>query len=455
MPWLFKDSPPQKPAKKSWLDKSFGLFTEVHAGEALGAVVLLANIFLLLTGYYLLKTVREALILAEGGAEVKSYSAAGQALLLLFVVPAFGMLAARMERVRLLARVTLFFIANLCIFYWFGMLGFREGVAFYLWVGVFNVFIVAQFWGFANDLYTEEQGKRLFPAIGIGSTLGALAGGKMAQLLFARLGPYNLMLIAAVFLGASIGATMLANQIRVHASVEQQQLAAKPLGLDSALKLIRSSRFLMAVALLIFFLNVVNTSGEFVLGKLVVNEATKAIGGGEEFEAARKTFIGEFYGDFFAWVSIVGLLIQTFIASRTIKYLGVGGALFILPMISLTGYTLMLLVPVLAIVKMVKVLENATDYSLQNTLRHALFLPTTRECKYKAKAAIDTFVVRAGDMFQGGLVYAATAVGLSLHGFIVMTILFVLAWLGAVYAAFSEHRKLSGQAKQFSAAVAR
>ena len=128
-------------------------------------------------GYYLLKVAREALILTEGNrGRVKVQSSAAQAVLLLGVVPLYGWLASRVTRIRLITITSLFFGVNLVVFYALGRAGVREGVAFYIWLGIFNVFIISQFWAFANDLYTEGQGRRLFPLIGVGASLGAWVG---------------------------------------------------------------------------------------------------------------------------------------------------------------------------------------------------------------------------------------------------------------------------------------
>ena len=132
------------------------------------------NLFLVLTAYYMLKTIREALILTEGGAAVKAYSSAGQAVLLLLLVPAFGAFASRVNRVLLLRGVNLFFVSNIVLFFILGRAGVHLGVPFFIWVGIFNVMIVAQYWAFANDIYTPEQGKRLFAIVALGSNVRGL-----------------------------------------------------------------------------------------------------------------------------------------------------------------------------------------------------------------------------------------------------------------------------------------
>src|SRR6478672_2190679 len=189
-------------APKNAAEKLLSYFADVRSGEGASALLLTVNVFLLLFAYYLLKTVREALILTEGGAYVKAYSSAGQAALLIVLVPLYGYFGTKVVRIKLIVGLMLFFAANLAVFYSFGVGGAREGIVFYIWVGIFNVFVVSQIWAFANDIYTEAQGKRLFPMIGVGSSLGAWLGAKGAERLIANLNasPYQLQLLAAAIL---------------------------------------------------------------------------------------------------------------------------------------------------------------------------------------------------------------------------------------------------------------
>ena len=161
---------------KGWLERLLSPIADVRRGEAASALLMTLTMFLVLGGYYLLKTAREMFILSEGGAEVKSYSSAGQALLLLVLVPAYSAFASRVNRMQLVQWVTLFFACNLVLFLLALGAGLHIGIVYFLWVGIFNVMVIAQFWAFAADLYTEEQGKRLFPLIGVGSSLGAWVG---------------------------------------------------------------------------------------------------------------------------------------------------------------------------------------------------------------------------------------------------------------------------------------
>ena len=155
-------------------------------------------------------------------------------------------------------------------------------------------------------------------------------------------------------------------------------------------------------------------------------------------EAVRRRF----YGSFFANVNLLGLLLQMFAVSRLLPKIGVRGALYILPSISLVSYSMVGLVPVLGLVRWGKTLENATDYSIQNTLRQALFLPTSREAKYKAKAAIDTFFMRFGDVLQAGMVRLGAQFHLAFSGFAWVNVGLTLVWFYAVTRLAREHRRM-------------
>jgi len=436
---------PISTGRKGPLECVLSLFTEVRPGEGLTAILLAVNVFTLLGSYYVLKTIREPLILVQGGAEIKSYSAAGQALLLLLVLPIYSALASRVNRMRLIAGVTSFFIANLAVFYFLGQSGARVGVAFYIWVGIFNVFITAQFWAFANDVYSEAEGKRLFPIVAVGSNLGAWVGAVAAETLFRRLAPesapYNMMLVAAAGLGFSILVTGIVNR-REGARARSSRAAEKPLGKEGGFKLVFSQRYLFLIALLILVLNLVNTIGEFILGKLVTQQFSQQTSDPDQMGA----LIGQFYGDYFGWVNLLGFLFQLLLVSRIFKYIGVRGALFILPCIALGSYSAIAIVPLLAVLRIGKILENSTDYSINNTTRHALFLPTSREAKYKAKATIDTLFWRIGDMLQAGIVFAGTTwLAFGISSFAMINVLFVLGWLALVVAIGRENKKLTAE----------
>ncbi len=414
---------------RSRLENLLAHLADVRAGEGAGALLFALNLFLLLGAYYMLKTAREALILTQGGAEVKSYSAAGQALLLLAVVPLYGAFASRVGRVRLITGVMLFFASNLAVFIVCGRMGFHEGIAFFLWVGVFNVMVIAQLWAFANDVYTKRQGERLFPLLGLGSSLGAWLGAVAATRLIRWSGPYTLMTAGGCLLLVCAGLTVwIERRQTARADEKTRKIAEQPLRKDGGFELIFRDRYLMSIAALVVLLNVVNSSGEFLLSKLVVSQAAHMFPVAA-MAAARERFIGEFYGSFFGWVNAAALVLQTFFVSRIFKAIGPAGGLFIDPIIALVGYSVMLVAPVLGLVRVLKILDNSADYSIQNTARQALFLPTSREAKYKAKAAIDAFFMRFGDVLQAGVVYMGTALGFAIASFAALNLAFTVVWI--------------------------
>lgn len=422
------------------LERILRIFSDVRDGEGIGIVLLAANIFVLLGAYYILKTVREPLILGQpGGAEAKSYAAAAQALLFLIVVPVYGMIASRFSRMKLIAIVTGFFASNLAIFSALGLAKFNIGIAFYIWVGIFNMLAVAQMWAFANDLYTPEQGKRLFPIAGVGASLGACLGALFVKWLFRYFGPYELMGIAGLLLACCIGLTWLVHTRESGRAYPNAALAAvQPLDRKGGFQLIGKDTYLLLIALLVLMLNLVNTNGEYVVSRFV-SESAQALP-----KAEQGRFIGQFYGDYFAWVNLLGLVIQTFFVSRLFRWLGVGGALFILPVIALAGYSLLAFAPVLAIIRGTKILENSTDYSLNNTVRHALFLPTSREAKYKAKAAIDTFFVRGGDVVSAGCVFVGVNwLSLTVRGAALLNVFLVGIWLTLAFLLWRRLRRIT------------
>jgi ATP:ADP antiporter, AAA family len=426
--------------KPTPLDRFLSLFASVRPGEGATAFLLLANVFILLTAYYLIKPVREALILSEAGAEIKSYASAAQAALLLLIIPLYGKLGSRVNRVWLINGVLAFFITNLIAFFFLSQAGVSLGVIFYLWVGLFNVMLVAQFWAFANDIYTQKKGERLFGVVGIGASLGAILGAQLASWMIEPVGPYMMMLITAALLGVAMILTNWAHhreKVQVTQAAEKREEAAdRPLGKEGGFQLILQSRYLLMIAFLVLISNCVNTTGEFILGKTVAVNAQAASAGltGDAAEAAQKSFIGQFYANFYFWVNLFGAALQMFAVSRIMQSWGVGTALFFLPVIALGGYTMLALVPILSIIRVAKIVENTVDYSVQNTARHALFLPTSREAKYKAKAAVDSFFWRTGDALSGLLVFTGTQIALSMRAFATVNLVLVGVWLGIALA---------------------
>ena len=460
----------------SALERALGLFTEVRAGEGATGLCMLIGVFLVLAAYYFVKPARDGLLAISpaGGlseTELKAYSSFAQSLCLLAALPVYDRVSKMLERRTLVTAVTLFFSANLVVFWALqpGLL-FADvsyaGLVFYLWVGIFNVFIVAQFWAFAADLYPEETGKRLFPLIAIGATAGAASGAWMAKRLVGPFGTYGLLLIAAAVLSLSLFAMRQADSLgaegkgsregRLHDAHDGEPLRDAAGGLS----LIFRHKYLMATAVLVLVLNWVNSNGEnFLFGALEKHIHAQALAQGLAPGAASEAFIRDqttrFYGDLFFWVNLTALFLQAVVASRLLRYGGFGAILLALPLVSFTAYVAMALHPGLGTIRRMKIAENGTDYSLNNTAKQVLWLPTTVDMKYRAKASIDTLFVRAGD----GLAALTAFVGVklleaplrALFGF---NAALVLVWLAVGAIIIAEHARLSSQLRSRRATAA-
>ncbi|HEY6134304.1 MAG TPA: Npt1/Npt2 family nucleotide transporter [Rubrivivax sp.] len=440
--------PPEPSLPSRPLERTLRLFADVREGEGPRLLALTFNVFLILVAYYVMKPVREVLILAQpGGAELKSYAYAAQAVLFVVLVPLYGAVAARLPRRALINGVTALFIACLPVFYLLAERGVFVGLVFFLWIGVFSLMVVAQFWAYANDVYTPAAGKRLFAVIAFGASAGAVAGAWLSGRLIDIIGVHALLLAAAVVLGVSLA---VFNAIDRHDSRRRRIGRAtddppeQPIGGRGAFALVARNRYLLGMALVILLLNWVNSAGEYVLSAIVKQAAEAEIAAGRLTPADQGRYIGAFFADYFQLVNVIGLVLQLFFVSRLVKWLGVPVALCVLPLVALGSYAAAMLLPSLAIVRWAKTAENAVDYSLMNSVRQMLFLPTTREEKYKAKQVIDSLVVRSGDVLAAGTVYLGTTVfALGVSQFAAINVVLVLAWLAASVATGLEFRRRS------------
>jgi ATP:ADP antiporter, AAA family len=443
-----------RPTPARPLDRLLGLFSDVRPGEGARAAAMLLNIFLILLCYYVIKTVREPLILAEavpgwlqrlgvrGPAELSAYGAAGQALVLMVFVPVYSWFASRADRMRLIGGVTAFFGANILMFALALQAGVRQlGVFFYIWVGLFNMSIVAQFWSYANDIYTKEEGDRLFPVIAVGMTAGAPLGAWLANRMFkADIPMHGMLYIGAALLLATVG--FYAFTSRGRPGTAQAAVARARIGGKAAFALVFTSRYVGLIAVLAILLNYVNQTGEYLLRSLVTEHAVAALQADPGFNV--KAFIGQYMSNYFFWVNVAAVVLQVFVARRLVKPFGVAGVLFALPLIALGAYSLITIGATLAIVRWAKTAENATDYSIMNTAKGLIWLPTSREEKYKAKQAVDTFFVRLGDVAAAAVVFVGTTwLTLGTRGFAALNVVAVLAWLAVAVLVVRGHHRLS------------
>jgi ATP:ADP antiporter, AAA family len=498
----------------SILDRFLRLFSDVRRGEGANALLLMLTIFTLLGCYYVLKTVREPLVLASAaqdlqlventdlpnwlkdvlvdrgedgdaaeenqkGAQLKAVAAGLQALLLLLYVPAYSWLAGRVSRTRLIVAVSVFFVACIELFFFLRLAGVPLlGFFFYIWVGIFSVSMIAQFWSFANDVYTEDQGKRLFPIIGVGATAGAPVGSFAAGRFYDYLSPdegaeldglqrwiqdsgldpsFILLQVPAailvVFTALMVWAAVRARRNPAADPSEAAERDEEPTADREAepekgestrdgFALLLKSPYLRLIAAVILVLNLVNTVGEFMLSQLVVDAANAAVAQGTASDPG--SYIGGFYGDFFTGVNILALLLQAFVVSRLVKYLGLKAVLFALPIVALGSYGLFAAGLGLGVLRWAKTAENATDYSIMNTGKAMVWLPTSKAAKYAGKQAVDTFIVRIGDVISAVIFLVGTlALGFGIQGLALVNLGFVVAWLGLTFLLVRRNHQVS------------
>lgn len=448
---MLRDQPAAPSAFERGAVRALRVVTVVRAPEVVTALLLTLESFLLIFGYYQIKAAREGLLLAAHPATVKSYLAIPQMLLILPVIAAFARLASRVPRHLLVTWVTLFSISNLLVFVILGHAGVPVavmGIVFFVWIGVFNLTIPAQFWGFANDLCDEESGRRLFPLIALGASLGGVAGPLVARRLIPQVGCYGMMLVTSAVLLLTIALTWIAHarDLREHPHPFGwlRDPRRRPLDPGGGFRLVLDSRYLLAIAVMVLLYNFVNALGEYMFSDLQRRVALRELGPASAGSEALQNYIGAAFAGYQWLANVIGLVVQLLLVSRVFRWIGVGGALLLLPLIALGGYGVAAFGASLLLLKWVKAVENGVDYSLMKTARSALFLVTQRTEKYKAQAAVETFFVRGGDALCAAVVWAGTAgLALSVEGFAIVNVLAVSGWLALAVWIGREHARRS------------
>lgn len=417
----------------SLAERGLGLFTKVRPGEGRCALLFFAYAFVLLVAYYILRTIREPLLLANGSAELKSYACGAVAAVLLVLVPLYSQLAGRTNRVWLVRCVTMVFAAQLVPFYVLGRAGVDVGFVYYVWVGVFSVTMLTQFWAHAAHCFGTDSGQRLLPVIMAGATLGSLAGPKVSSLLFASLGEWNLMLVVALLLVATlplIDWTAKAVPAHARAAHVADTRPSHPLG---GLALVFQDRYLLLLAVLAVLLNCVNTTGEYVLTAFVKSHTDLAVAADPSLD--KKALIAAFYANFYFMTNALGVVLQLVFCARIFRWVGVHGAILVLPIVALVGYGLVAFMPIFGIVQLIKVLENSTNYTITNTARHALYLSLPARHQYEGKTAVDGFFWRLGDLLQAGIVFVGMNwLQLEFQHFALLNVVLSIAWIGVAIA---------------------
>ena len=430
--------------KLSLLERLLSLVTPVHAGEGRHLLVIMLYAFVLLLIWYLLRSVREAVILTESGAVIRSYATAITAGAFIFLIPVYSAVVKRFEKTRFLQLTSIFFSANLVVFFVVALLDIRFGVAFIIWNGIFGVTMIAQFWAFAAAIYTVSAGQRLFVAIVLGASVGALVGAVIARELFPVLNPEGMIFLA----GALLAATYFVLPIIVRTvpeniqNLQDEPTTVRPTSrfIPGGFDVVFSSRYLTMIALFVVGLNIVTFTFDFILASMVTEQAA-AIASSSGY--TKETWIGSFYGDLYFWINIIGLLGQMFLVSRIFRTIGLMGALLLTPLVAVILFGLLVFIPVFTLIRLAYIIQASMNYSLRQTTHQSLFLPTDRAATFEGKTTIDTFFWRFGDLLGGGVIFLGTNIfDFSTHDFIILNSVLAIAWFVITLLVFRPYRQI-------------
>lgn len=363
-----------------------------------------AYFFCLLGAYYVLRPVREAMGVA-GDVRKLPWLFTGTLLATFLVNPLFGALVTWMPRRRFLPLVYHACAATLLVFA--ALLRsvpsdrvVAVGYAFYVWTAVFSLFAVSVFWGFMADLWSHDQGKRLFAFIGAGGTLGAMAGSFLTARLAERLGPVPLLLAAAAVLELAVLCVhRLTAALRPADSGGVARRAdASEGGPLAGMRLVARSRYLQMICLYLLLFTTTSTILYFQQAQIVKRSAETAGGWTAIF------------ADIDFYTNLVALVLEGLLTARILRWIGVGATLTVLPVWTAAGFAALLRWPTLPVLVVVQVLRRGLDYGLTKPAREVLYTVVGRETKYKAKSFIDTFVYRGGDAFAAWALTGAALV---------------------------------------------
>jgi ATP:ADP antiporter, AAA family len=361
-----------------------------------------AYFFFLLSGYYMLRPLRDALA-AEAGAKNLSSMFGATFLIMLAIVPVFGWLTSHFPRRKWLPACIVFFVLNLLGFYaaWRWHISLHwVALVFFVWLTVYVMFVVSVFWSFMADLFNAEQAKRLYGFIAAGGTIGALTGAKATALLAKPLGSSNLMLISAVLLSLTLVCIwrLLAWQRTAGARTQAAPEAKVGGGILAGLRDVARSRYLQGICLYVFLYTALTTVLYVHQTDLLKREYPDI--------DARTALLG----DLAFIVNLIALVLQAFAFKPLAKRFGVTPLLAGVPLLSMVGFAVLSFAPTLTVLIVFGVLRSATEYSLAKPARETLFNPLTREEKYKAKNLIDTAVYRGGDWASAAGLKALSAI---------------------------------------------
>ncbi len=409
---------------------------DVRSGETRALLWSFAYFFCLLCSYYILRPVRDEMGI-QGGVRNLQWVFTGTFVAMLVAVPIFGAVAARFPRQKLLPIVYYFFISNLLIFYVLlesSMAPTYVARAFFIWVSVFNLFVVSVFWSLMADMFTNEQARRLFGFIAAGGSAGAIVGPSVTAMLVRPLGTFNLLLISAVILGhAGVSNRKLARWAAVYedeTTSNTKQASPKEVpamdaryaevpvggGVLSGVKAIFKSPYLLGICLYIWLYTTLSTFLYFEQAHIVKGAFTDSVS---------RTAVFAYIDLAVNSLTVIG---QVLLTAKIVARFGLPFTLALLPGLAILGFIVLGLFPSLAVLVAFQIVRRAGNYGIARPAREMLYTVVGREEKYKSKNFIDTVVYRGGDAVSGWVFAGLQGAGLGLS-----TISFIAAPIAAVW----------------------
>jgi len=425
----------------TWLQK----LVAVKPGELRALLVSCLYFYLVLCAYYIFRPIRNEITIANGVENIQWLFMLGMAASFA-IMPLFGWLTARYKTRQFMAACTLFFASNLVIFFFLFNVDERPdwvSRTFYVWVYVFNMFIVSLFWSFMNDVYSREQARRLFAVIAIGGTLGAMTGPVITAFLVSSLGLGPLLLISAALLSSSIFCIFWllrwnnaefdqgeADQ-REQRAVENKALGGKPL---DGLTLILKSKYLMGICLFIILFAVSNSMIVILQAEKIAEEYTDPLARTRLFSIIDLV------------VSSLVLFTQLFLTSKLIRWIGYRSTLMLIPVIITLGFVSLVFAPVLPLMIALEILRRSGEYAIAKPTREMLFSVVPREAKYKAKNFIDTAILRTGDTASSWIYTGLKTIGAAGATIPALCVALGVAWCSVAYWLGSQYARRSDDA---------
>ncbi len=405
----------------------FGRVFSLERNEYVAVAWSFAYFFCVLSSYYILRPIREAMVVGGGSANIP-YLFLATFVAMLFVTPIFGWVASRFPRRVFLPWVYLFFISNILIFW--GIFGWlldegRDNIwlgrAFVVWLSVFNLFVVSVFWSFMADIFTREQGRRLFGLISAGGSIGAIIGGIATSLLVVQIGNHNLFPISALLLCVAV---LCIRRLRSWVSVEQDAgrirhtASGEPLGggMLSGITHAFSSKYFAGIAVASIIASLLGTALYTFSAQLV------------ESAIVDRDFQTRFFSNINIAQNTFTLIGQMFIVRHIVRRYGIGGSLAIMPLFSIGCFLYLAIDPTLAVVAFITAARRALGFSFSKPTTDMLYSVVTPEEKYKTKNFIDTAIYRFGDVYGTFSVKFMASLGIS--GISIVMVPFAIIWAG-------------------------